>query len=64
MDMGLDGARSVLVRGVGDSRAGPALCVGDEAELISWRGDSVWDEVGDLGGPPKADMKERTERCG
>ena len=65
MDVGRDDDRSVLVRvGVGESRAGPAKCCGEEEEGgTSWTGGvldtGVEADVGDFGAP-KADMNEST----
>lgn len=64
MDMGRETERSVLVlRGVGESRAGPSSCFGEEEEGTSldggWLGgDEV--AVGDFGGPPNADINDNT----
>lgn len=62
--MGRDAERSVLVlRGAGESWAGPARCCGDDEEVTScnggWlEGDGV--AVGDFGGPPNADINDST----
>ena len=62
MDEGRDEARSVRVRGAGESLAGPAECWGDDEVYVSCR-DGSFDigeaNVGDFGAP-KADMKDRT----
>jgi hypothetical protein len=64
MDTGLDEERSVRVlRGVGESRAEDATCAEtDEGCSGCWTGALLTgvEEVGDRGGPPKADMNERT----
>ena len=59
-------ARSPLVRGgVGESRAGAATCF-VSVELVMFCDDGVFCgpekvvEVGDLGAPPNADMKDMT----
>lgn len=71
MDTGReDGSRSAFVlAGVGESRAGPARCCGDEDEdeytsslavaAEGLEGDET--EVGERGGPPKADINESTK---
>lgn len=64
MDMGRETERSGLVlRGVGESRAEPSSCFGEDEEATSF--DCGWlggDEVavGDFGGPPKADINDKT----
>lgn len=61
--MGRDEDRSVLVRGGGESRAGAAMCCGEEVVVTSCRDEFCGPEkdvvVGDLGAP-KAVMNDIT----
>lgn len=65
IDIGRDEERSVLVLvWVEESCAGPGRCFGVDVEVasgaVAWRG-GVEVGVGDFGGPPKADINDRTD---